>query len=119
MNKELKRMSRKDLLEILVNQSKKIDELTKELDETKEKLEDKKIVISESGSLAEASLRLNKIFEDADNAAKQYLDNIASLNEKLEKELESKAEKKTTKRATKKATAKKTTTKKTTRKTKK
>lgn len=111
MNKELKRMSRKDLLEILVNQSKKIDELTDELEKTKKKLEDKSITIKESGSLAEASLKLNKVFEDADNAAKQYIENIAALNERLFKELEKK-ENKTTKKVVKK-------TKKTVRKVKK
>ena len=83
---ELRRMSRKDLLEVLIRQSKKIDELTLELDKTKKELEDKNIDIKESGSLAEASLKLNKIFNDADLAAKQYIENIKKLNDKLEKE---------------------------------
>lgn len=132
MNKELKRLSRKDLLEILVNQSKKIDSLTSELEEANKKLENRSINISESGSIAEASLRLNDVFKNADEAAKQYIDNIVELKEKLEKELVEVSElkkklsedkkkkstaKKTTKKVVKKAT-KKTTTKKTTKKNK-
>lgn len=78
---KLKRMSRKDLLELLVLQSKKIDELTSELEKTKKLLLSKQITIKESGSIAEASLKLNKIFEDAQLAANQYLENIKRIEQ--------------------------------------
>ena len=71
-----KRMSRKDLLELLVIQSKKIDDLEEKLKKTNELLEDKRIIIKESGSIAEAALKLNKIFEIAQTTADQYLDSI-------------------------------------------
>lgn len=58
-------MSRKDLLQVLVLQSRKIDELQDELDKTNELLESKQIMISEAGNIAEASLKINKIFEVA------------------------------------------------------
>lgn len=77
----LKKMSKKDLLELLVLQSKKIDKLTNELKETKELLLSKEIIIKESGSIAEASLKLNKIFEDAQLAADQYLENIKRIEQ--------------------------------------
>lgn len=77
----LKKMSRKDLLELLVLQSKKIDKLTNELKETKELLLSKEIIIKESGSIAEASLKLNKIFENAQLAANQYLENIKRIEQ--------------------------------------
>ena len=80
--KDVKKMSRKDLLELLVVQSKKIDELELELEQTKTLLNSKQIMISEAGSIAEASLRLNKIFELAQQAADQYLDNIKTINDK-------------------------------------
>lgn len=76
---DIKRMSKKDLLEILVMQSKKIDELENELNKTKETLENKQILINESGSIAEASLKLNKIFEAAQASADQYLANIKRI----------------------------------------
>jgi len=72
----MEKMSKKDLLEILVLQSKKIDDLENKLKTLTEELNDKKINIKNSGTLAEACLKLNKIFEDADKAAKLYLDNI-------------------------------------------
>lgn len=79
---DIKKMSRKDLLEILVMQSKKIDELQSKLDNANELLASKQIMISEAGSIAEASLKLNKIFELAQQAADQYLENIQRLDEK-------------------------------------
>lgn len=74
--KTIKRMSKKDLLEILVLQSKKIDELQEKIDKLSKELNDRQIMISESGSIAEAALKLNKVFEIAQQAANQYLDSI-------------------------------------------
>jgi len=75
-DKNLKKMSRKELLELLVMISKKNDELEKELNKTKKLLEDKRIIISEAGSIADAALKLNNIFEIAQKSADQYLDSI-------------------------------------------
>ena len=74
--KELKKLNRQELLEVLLAQSKKIDRLQAQLKETKEKLAEKELMISEAGSIAEASLVLNNIFADAQKAADQYLENI-------------------------------------------
>ena len=87
--RKIKKLKRMDLLEILLAQSKRIDELEKELEETKRQLLSKKIKIRKIGTLAEASLQLNAIFEDADAAAKQYLHNIRRLNRIAEKKQES------------------------------
>lgn len=87
--KNLKKMKRKDLLEILLLQNKKIDELAEELRNTKELLNTKEITISKAGSIAEASLKLNKVFESAQNAADDYLRSIQKLdksNNKKEKQ---------------------------------
>lgn len=83
--KEIRKMSRRDLLEILVLQSQKIDELEEELKRAKELLESKQIMISETGSIAEASLKLNKVFETAQQAADQYLENIIKIQKEQEK----------------------------------
>lgn len=81
-HQKIKRMSRKELLELLVLQSKKIDELENDLAKTLKSLNDKQILIKESGSIAEASLKLNNIFEVAQQAADQYLENIKNNQEK-------------------------------------
>ena len=74
--KEVRKLSRLQLLEILVEQANEIEQLKAELKETKEQLADRKIVIEQSDSLAEAALRLNGVFEAAQRAADQYLENI-------------------------------------------
>ena len=63
MNKELKKLSRKELLEILLEQTKRIEELEVKLEESEKKLESKKVSLSETGTLAEAALKLSDIFK--------------------------------------------------------
>ena len=75
-NKELKKLNRKELLEILVSQANLIQSLEKELEETKKELDNRNIVLKEAGSIAEASLKLSGIFEKAQEVADQYLNSI-------------------------------------------
>ena len=75
-DKELQRLRRSELLEILLAQQKQIDSLKKELADANEQLAERKIVIEKSGSIAEAALKLNGIFEAAQRAADQYLYSI-------------------------------------------
>ena len=89
-NRELKKLSRRDLLEILLEQTKRIEELENELDKVNRKLNDKKILLKDVGSLAEASLKLSEIFDKADEAAKIFLENIEILGKKEEREIKKK-----------------------------
>ena len=75
-DKELASLKRNELLELLLMQTRRVRELEKENEELKAALEDRRILIEQSGSLAEASLKLNKVFEAAQAAADQYLENI-------------------------------------------
>ena len=75
-DKELQRLRLSELLEILLAQQKQIDSLKKELADANEQLAERKIVIEKSGSIAEAALKLNGIFEAAQRAADQYLYSI-------------------------------------------
>ena len=74
--KELKRLSRSELLELLLEQTKRADELETRVTELEQKLEDRSLMVSQAGSLAEAALKINQVFEAADAAARQYLDNV-------------------------------------------
>lgn len=74
--KELRRLSRSDLLELLIEQSEEIEELKRKLERATLALEQKEILISNSGSIAEAALRLNGVFEAADAATRQYIENV-------------------------------------------
>lgn len=83
-DRELKKLRRADLLEILVEQSREIEQLKAELEETRKELDNRTIIIEKAGSLAEAALQLNHIFEAADAAARQYLENVKSMSEYAE-----------------------------------
>ena len=78
--KELRHLNRKELLEILIDQTKKINLLREKVQGLESELNERKIAITESGSMAEASLKLNGVFAAADKAAQQYLEN-ARMNE--------------------------------------
>ncbi|WP_307976490.1 DNA repair protein [uncultured Streptococcus sp.] len=77
----LKKLKRIELYEIMLAQSKEIDRLREHLSEVERQLEDKTIKIEQSGSLAEASLQLTHIFEEAQRAADLYLANIKQKEE--------------------------------------
>ena len=82
--KELRRLRRSDLMEMLLELSKENQKLRKRLQETEKKLQDRIIEIEEAGSLAEAALRLNRIFEDAQAACDQYELNVRQRCELME-----------------------------------
>ena len=74
--KELKKLNRSELLEILVAQGEKIETLEQQLADAQKALQDRRIEISSCGSIAEAALKLNHIFEDAESAAAQDLESV-------------------------------------------
>lgn len=78
-DKELRKLNRRELLELLLEQSRENERLREELEQTKEQLNSRKIQIEEAGSIAEAALKLNGIFEAAEEAARQYLENVRGL----------------------------------------
>lgn len=85
-DKELRRLSRSALLELLIQQMEENEELKAQLEEAQTKLESREIIVSEAGSIAQASLQLNEVFQAADNAAMQYLDNIRRMYEEQEEQ---------------------------------
>lgn len=72
-DREMKKLKRHELLQMLLEQSKTVEALRAELEEKNKLLEEKSIKIEEAGSIAEAALKLNNIFEAAQAAADQYL----------------------------------------------
>lgn len=75
-DKDLKKLGRTELLEMLIDQISENEKIRAELDAAKEELNSKQIKINNAGSLAEASLYLNGVFAAAQAAADQYLENI-------------------------------------------
>lgn len=77
-DKELQKLSRTELLELLLVQSRELDKKNQELESLQAQLQTRQIALSQSGNIAEAALRLNGIFEAAQAAADQYLENVMS-----------------------------------------
>ena len=77
--KELLKLNKSEMLEIMLSQSREIDSLREQLAEAEARLEDRRITIEKAGSLAEASLKLTKVFEEAQKAADLYLENVKRL----------------------------------------
>jgi len=77
--KDLKKLKRVEMLEMLYEQQKQIEDLEKENKELKNYLRKKTIILKEVGSIANASLALTNIFEEAQKAADTYLKSIAEI----------------------------------------
>ncbi len=89
--KDLKKLSRIELLELLIEQTEENQQLTEQLRSLQTQLANRRITIEESGSIAEASLKLNGVFEAAQAAADEYLANVRRGVERQE-DLVAKAE---------------------------
>lgn len=79
--RELRKLSRADLLEMLLKESKENEQLRAQLEQAQEQLASRKIEIKNAGSIAEAALCLNDVFQAAERAAEQYLENVRRLAE--------------------------------------
>jgi cell division septum initiation protein DivIVA len=90
-DKELRKLRRDDLLQILINQQKQIDELNAQLEQDKQALASRDLAIRESGSLAEAALKMNGVFEAAQTAADDYLQQMRKRADELVAEAEARA----------------------------
>ena len=89
--KELKRLNRYQLLELLIMQTERADDLQKQLDEAKEALESRNIHLADLGSVAEAALHLSGVFEAAQSAADMYINAAKEQAEQILEEARQKA----------------------------
>ena len=92
---ELKKLKRPELAKRLAEAQRENERLTAELAELRAKLDERQLDLVDAGSIAEASLKLNSVFETAQAAADQYLENIERLYRgrgELVREAQSKAQ---------------------------
>ena len=101
---ELRSLSRKELLEMMIEQGKELEfvkaeyekdleflkaehekeitSLKAELEDARKALQKREIAINEAGSIAVAALQVNGVFEAAQAASQQYIENIRSLSDR-------------------------------------
>lgn len=78
--KELRRLSRKDLLELLIYQTKRANAIEQKCKKLEHELKEKNSPLNSVGSISQTALQLSGIFEAADLAARYYLELIQSGN---------------------------------------
>ena len=94
---ELRHLKRQEILELLLEQTRRADtleqhvkELEQHVKELEEQLENRDITVRKAGTLAKAALQINKVFEAADAAARQYYMNVQRLTDLTMKHNENK-----------------------------
>lgn len=87
-DKEFKRLSRVQLIEVIYQLQLQIDALTEDNKKLAEELADKRLRIENAGSIAAAALELNNCFQSAQNAADQYLSEIRAIHNETEAQRE-------------------------------
>ena len=84
-DKELQKLKRPELLEIMLGLQNELDWQKKENQERKKKLDDRNIAIEQSGNIAQAALEVNGVFSAAQKAADVYLENVKKMHDEEER----------------------------------
>ena len=74
--KELRHMSRGELIDVIYALKKQQEELAAENEELRQQLTQRELKLQKAGSIAEAAMSLNQVFEAAQQAADQYLQSV-------------------------------------------
>lgn len=90
-DKELRKLSKTDLLKLLIELSRENRQLNEQLHRAEAQLESRRLKIEDCGSIADAALRLSGVFEDAQRAADLYRENVEHQCEEMIAEAERRA----------------------------
>ena len=85
-DKEFKKLTRAQLIEIIYQLQLQIDKLNEEKQTLENELSDKRLRLSNAGNIADAALEINNCFRSAQNAAEQYLNEIKVIREETQAE---------------------------------
>ena len=88
--KDLQRLGRRDLLEMLLELSQENEKLRNDIHVLEARLVDRMLTVTNAGSLAEAALQLNGVFQAAQNACDQYIYNTQLRCQQMEEATEKK-----------------------------
>ena len=84
MERELKKLNRRELVDVIYQMKKNEQQMQEETAALKEALEEKRIRISVAGSIAEAAVDVTKILSTAQATADLYLQEIACMKKETE-----------------------------------
>lgn len=82
--KDMKKLNRYQLLELLIIQSEQVNKLHQQVEELQKKLDSREIQLTAVGSIAEASMQLSGIFTAAQKTADIYLDAVKEKAAQIE-----------------------------------
>ena len=83
-DKELRKLSRADLIAMMLELAKENQQLRENLETAQQSLESRRISIEKAGSLADAALQLNGVFEAAEDACSQYARNLQERSRQIQ-----------------------------------
>ena len=78
--KELRKLTRTELLEMLLQQVEENEALRAQVEQLRAELDSRALVMQQSGSMAEAALKLSGVFDRAQQAADDYLNSLRLAN---------------------------------------
>ena len=85
-DKEFKRLSRSQLIDIIYQLQLKQKELAEENEKLSKELTDKRLRVNEAGNIAEAAIEIHNVMMAAQDAAAHYLEEIRIMREEAEAE---------------------------------
>lgn len=77
--RDLSKLKRSELLEIMLAQSEEIDRLQRKVTELEKQVQSREITLNQAGNIAQASLALTAVFVEAQKAAELYLENVRRI----------------------------------------
>ena len=85
--KDLKKLSRQNLIDLIISQETRCENLMKRIEILEQHLRNREIPEKEPGSLVEASVAITRIFEDAQRQAEEYLSTVNQFNFEKQQEI--------------------------------
>jgi hypothetical protein len=86
VSKELRKLNRRELIDIIYQMKKNEQQMQEQIAALQAELDEKRLRLSQTGSIAEAALAVTNIFSAAQEAADLYLQEISSMKAETERE---------------------------------
>jgi membrane protein involved in colicin uptake len=86
-DREIRHLSKTELLSIIRDQEQELQQAKQQAEELRRQLEEKRIHLEKCGSIAEASLEMNQVFQTAQAAADQYLSEVREKRDGMDAEI--------------------------------